>query len=98
MFAAGSSGNPRGRPKGSVGGRARALMALDAMLAGKKNREVLVKALEKEFREDPVRFFRSVIMPLLPKESKLEVERGGILRWRSLLEADGEPGSSVCEK
>jgi len=89
MFQAGKSGNPRGRPKGSYGGRIRALAALDAMLAGKRNREVLVKALEKEFRNDPVRFFRAVIMPLLPRESKLEVDRGGIVRWRSLLEADG---------
>ncbi|MDD5708793.1 MAG: DUF5681 domain-containing protein [Kiritimatiellae bacterium] len=82
MFEAGKSGNPRGRPKGSYGGRIKALAALDRMLSGKRNRDVLVKALEKEFRNDPVRFFRSAIMPLLPRESKLEVDRRGRRHWR----------------
>lgn len=86
MFAAGKSGNPSGRPKGALGGRARALAGLDKMLAQRKNVDVLVKALEEEFRADPVRFFKTVVMPLLPKESKVDVG-GGIVRWQSLLEA-----------
>jgi hypothetical protein len=34
MFKAGASGNPRGRPKGTVGGRVQALAGLDRLLAG----------------------------------------------------------------
>ncbi len=95
MFAAGKSGNPSGRPKGALGGRARALAGLDKMLAQKKNADVLVKALEEEFRADPVRFFKTVVMPLLPRDAKVEVDRGGgIIRWRSLLELEGENGKN----
>jgi hypothetical protein len=95
MFAAGKSGNPTGRPKGALGGRARALAGLDKMLAQRKNVDVLVKALEEEFRADPVRFFKTVVMPLLPRDAKGEVDRGGgIIRWRSLLELEGENGKN----
>jgi len=40
----------------------------------------LEKALEVEFAKDPVRFFRGIIMPQLPKESKLELDRDGVIR------------------
>ena len=86
MFASGKSGNPTGRPKGAVGGRARALVELDKMLGQKENAELLAEKLEADFREDPVRFFKTVVMPLLPKESKVDVG-GGIVRWQSLIEA-----------
>ncbi len=90
MFAAGKSGNPTGRPKGAVGGRARALTELDRMLGQKDNAKLLADKLEEEFRADPVRFFKTVVMPLLPKESKVDVG-GGIVRWQSLLEAGPSP-------
>ncbi|MDD5707526.1 MAG: hypothetical protein PHR35_16505 [Kiritimatiellae bacterium] len=96
MFEAGKSGNPGGRPKGSYGGRIKALAALDRMLSTRGNREVLVEALQKSFRRDPVAFFRTVIMPLLPRESKLELQRGGVVRWRSLWET-GEGGKEDGE-
>ncbi len=41
-------------------------MALDAMLAKKKNQRALLDALESELTANPVRFFKTVIMPLLP--------------------------------
>jgi hypothetical protein len=85
QFEVGESGNPRGRPKGAYGGRIQALAALDKVLGKQKNLTSLEKALEVEFRRDPVRFFRSIIMPLLPKESKLELDREGVIRWQSLL-------------
>ena len=90
-FQAGQSGNASGRPKGSYGGRIKALAALDRMLSQRANREVLVEAMQKSFRRDPMAFFRSVIMPLLPKESKLELQRSGVVRWRSMLDT-GESG------
>jgi hypothetical protein len=92
QFQPGVSGNPVGRPKGSYGGRIQALAALDRMLGKKKNQSVLVKALEQEFVADPVRFFKTVVMPLLPRESKLKLDQDGTVRWRSLLGAGEEEG------
>ena len=89
-FQAGQSGNPGGRPKGSYGGRIKALAALDRMLGKKKNQTVLMKALEKEFLNSPVRFFRTIVMPLLPRESKLKFDREGVIEWRSLVGASAD--------
>ncbi len=94
-FEAGKSGNPVGRPKGSYGGRIQALAALDRMLGKKKNQVVLTKALEEEFVKNPVRFFRNIVMPLLPRESKLKLDEEGVVQWRSLL--GGEPGGQRSE-
>ena len=84
-FQAGESGNPAGRPKGSYGGRIQALAGLDKLLARKKNQQALIAALEKDLQKDPVRFFKTVVMPLLPKESKIAFDHDGIVEWRSLL-------------
>jgi hypothetical protein len=86
-YQAGQSGNVGGRPKGSCGGRMLALSGLDKMMARKKNQRALMSALEKELQANPVRFFRTVIMPLLPKESKLSFDQDGIVEWKTLLEA-----------
>ena len=100
MFVAGKSGNPIGRPKGSFGGRVMALASLDRLLAKKKNQRALIQALERDLQADPVRFFRNVIMPLLPRESRLSFDHDGVIQWRSLLggavEGDQEisPGGS----
>ena len=51
----------------SVGRRA-ALQVLDSMLLDEKNIHMLKEALQDEFNSDPVHFFRSLIVPLLPKE------------------------------
>ena len=96
-FEAGQSGNPVGRPKGSYRGRIQALTALDRMLGKKKNQSVLVKAMEDEFLADPVRFFKQIIMPLLPRESKLQLDNNdGIIRWESLVgRGDSKPPASL---
>ena len=86
-YQAGQSGNLGGRPKGSVGGRVLALTSLDKLLAKRKNQRALIAALEKDMQRDPVRFFKTVIMPLLPKESKLSIDHDGIVEWKSLVEA-----------
>lgn len=90
-FEAGQSGNPAGRPKGSYGGRIQALAALDRMLGKKKNQVVLTKALEEEFLRNPVRFFKTVVMPLLPRESKLKLDEEGVVQWKSLLGSPSAP-------
>ncbi len=93
MFEAGKSGNPRGRAKGSYGGRIQALAVLDRLMAKSGNRKLLAVALQKEFKEDPSRFFKSVIMPLLPKESKVAVDREGVITWRSLISGENSEAS-----
>ncbi len=60
-------------------------MALDAMLAKKKNQRALIDALESELMGNPVRFFKTVIMPLLPREARLSLENEGVVAWKSLL-------------
>ncbi len=67
MFQPGISGNPRGRPKGTCGGRAQALAALDRLLSKTRNQKALIDALEKELQADPARFFRNMVVPLLPR-------------------------------
>ena len=92
-FQAGQSGNPGGRPKGSYGGRIQALATLDKLMARRKNQRLLLEALDTKFREDPVRFFKTVIMPLLPTAAKVSFDRAGAVQWKSLvgLEGDGAP-------
>lgn len=95
QFQTGETGNkagrPRGRPKGSIGGRMQALMMLDKVLGKRKSQRGLAEALEKELHEDPLGFFKTIVMPLLPKESKLAVSDDRILEWRSLVEAFPKP-------
>ena len=92
-FRAGQSGNPKGRPKGSYGGRIQALAELDRMMGRGTNKRLLARALQEEFRKDPMGFFRSVIMPLLPRESKVALDHDGVIQWRSLLGGDGGGGA-----
>ena len=84
LFQPGQSGNPAGKPKGKVGGRAAALLELDAMMGTAENRQVLRKALQANFLNDPVRFFRQIIMPLLPTEVKMKLGEEGAVTWLSL--------------
>ena len=67
-----------------------ALAVLDKMLAKSRNRATLHRALQKEFSESPLRFFKTIIMPLMPKEARLDVGHDGIVEWKSLL--GDEPG------
>ena len=96
-FKPGESGNPAGRPKGSYGGRIMALASLDKLLARKKSQQALIRALEKELLANPVRFFRTMIMPLLPRESKLSFDHEGVIQWRSLLGASVQQGAESAE-
>jgi hypothetical protein len=76
--------NKAGR-KGAFGGRMQALQCLDKMLARRKTQATLMRALDEEFKENPIGFFRTIIMPLLPKEAKLTVDHDGVLEWKSML-------------
>jgi hypothetical protein len=60
-------------------------MTLDRMLAKPANQAFLAKALEEELRKNPLRFFRSIIMPLIPHETRTAIEQAGVVGWRSLV-------------
>lgn len=94
-YQAGQSGNLAGRPKGSSGGRILALASLDQLLTRKKNQKALMGALEKDLLKDPVRFFKTVIMPLLPREAKLSFDHDGVIQWKSLLGGEPEAGGQM---
>ena len=90
MFETGRSGNPAGRPKGSYGGRMQVLASLDTLLAKHKSKKGLIKALAKELETNPIGFFKTIVMPLLPRESKLSVDGESVLEWKSLVEVGKE--------
>ena len=91
LFEKGVSGNPVGRPKGLLTGRAKALYALDQVVAKDENIELIEAALEKTLKEKPMWFFINVIMPLLPKETKGVLETGDrVIEWQSLVSVSKE--------
>lgn len=74
-----------GRPKGSVGGRAAALQMLDKVLAEPSAQAKLADALREYFEADPVKFFRQIVMPLLPSEAVHKIQQeGGSIQWMRL--------------
>jgi hypothetical protein len=82
----GVSGNPAGRPKGLLTGRAKALYAMDQVVAKEENLALIEDALEKTLREKPMWFFVNIVMPLLPKETKGVLEAGDkVIEWKSLV-------------
>ena len=85
-IAKGFSLNPKGRPKGGVGGRCRALGLLDGILSEAECEKSLEKALREALLKRPLWFFVNIVMPLLPKETKGVLESGDrIVEWRGLL-------------
>jgi hypothetical protein len=55
--------------------------------------------MEKDLQKDPVRFFKTVIMPLLPRESKLSFDNDGVIQWKSLIGVTTEgPQPPQCEQ
>lgn len=94
LFEPGNQMNPHGRPKGSVGGRARALMLLDSLMAEDANLEKLRDAMQETFDANPMRFFRNVIMPLLPRDMVLKLGEEGVIKWTSLLDTFPMPHSN----
>ena len=86
MFQPGQSGNPSGKPKGCVGGRSRALKVLDDMLVQEENLAALETALKAELHKNPIRFFRTIVMPLLPHDARIEVQSAPqVMVWESLV-------------
>ncbi len=86
QFQRGCAPGP-GRPKGSVGGRARAIQLIDEILT--ENGAELRAALETEFHKSPVKFWQRFGFPLVPQALVAKVETATTThRWQSLLDAD----------
>jgi hypothetical protein len=76
-----------GRPKGTVGGRARAVQIIDALIT--EHGDKLYDALEAEFLKNPPRFWLKYGASLLPQTLLAKVETSPTThRWQSLLDAD----------
>ena len=84
QFQPGQSGNPAGKKKGQRSGRMQALGELDSLLKDSDTLETLREGFQKKLEQDPVWFFRRIIMPLLPKEASLQIDNDGVVQWLSL--------------
>lgn len=72
-FEKGKSGNPKGRPVGSVGAMRRAMDIILKVFSDNEDKFEL--KLRSEISKDPVGYYRYLITPLMPKEISLS---GGI--------------------
>jgi len=84
----GSCLNPAGRPKGSVGGRMRALHLLDEIVAEDTCQDALRTAMRDELLADPAKFFLRFIVPLIPRESLHRIQAEvATVKWTSILDS-----------
>ena len=67
-FVAGNKGGP-GMPIGHKCGRARALATLDSLFEEEGTQARLKEALREAFEKNPVKFFRQILMPLMPQSA-----------------------------
>ena len=81
QFQSGQSGNPDGRPKGIKSGRMQALGVLDDLLKDEGTLASLREGLQKALERDPAWFFRRIIMPLLPKDATVQLDKQGAIQW-----------------
>lgn len=65
-----------GKKKGSVGGRQKAIGLLDQLFSKAKNIKTLKIALQAEFDENPITFFRRYAIDLAPKIQPVSTEYG----------------------
>ena len=68
-------------------------MILDSLMADDGNKAKLRAAMQANFDANPMRFFRQVIMPLLPRDVMLKMGEEGVVKWTSLLDTFPMPAS-----
>jgi hypothetical protein len=81
QFQPGQSGNPAGSRKGPRSGRMQALGVLDDLLKDEGTLATLREGLQKALERDPSWFFRRIIMPLLPKDATVQLDKTGAIQW-----------------
>jgi hypothetical protein len=74
---------PPAKP-GRLGGRAMALKLLDKIIARDDVQARIGAAMLEEVMANPMRFFRTIIMPLLPQDVKINLGEDGAIQWVSL--------------
>ena len=87
MTYSSGSWKPQRTQRRSRTGRGRVMEMLDRLMADKECREVIRAALTAEMQKHPVRFFRTVVMPMLPQGEKLPDMSPVGVGWRSLVSA-----------
>ena len=91
----------QGNPGGAAGrrcGRSKAIAALDEMLSEGANLEALRNAMQDYFQKSPVRFFRQIIMPLLPISARMEIQHSGPIVWRGIVETMDERDAATSRQ
>ena len=73
-------------PIGHKCGRARALATLDSLFEEEGTQARLKEALREAFEKNPVKFFRQILMPLMPQSVRLELQESGPMVWKGLVE------------
>ena len=74
QFRPGQSGNPDGRPTGSKNhdGLQAVLSMLKDLVSKDDNLKKLEETLQEELNKHPMRFYRSIVMPLFPRNISIE--------------------------
>lgn len=77
QFKPGQSGNPKGP---DIGGRRKCLQLIDRLLAQKGNLVKLQEHFQKIFDKNPGGFYLKFVVPILPKEAKLDIDVQGTIQ------------------
>ncbi len=87
-----------GRPAGAVSGRRAALAILDEVLADADNQRVMKEALSAYLRKSPVACFKTIVIPLLPQEARLELAGSALASpWLDLREVCRTPAAAIAQ-
>ena len=70
-------------------GRRKALAALDQILGPGTNEKVLLERLQAELDRDTLKFFREIIMPLIPKRALRCHDHDQVVQWQPLSAREG---------
>ena len=82
----GHSGNPTGKLPLSRCGRQAALSLLDEILSEQETKARMKAALRAYILQRPVAAFKTLVMPLLPKDVRIEMASQRVVVWRSFMD------------
>ena len=86
FFKPGQSGNPLGPRKGFQAGRQAAVALLDEILSEHETKARMKAALRAYILQRPVAAFKTLAMPLLPKDVRVDVASQRVVVWRSFMD------------